>query len=99
MQYFTIQEEYNAFDLCEKLLGYGDTQTDNIIELAQEFSLESDLLDLVDTNIGENIEPFEITQDIQDNMSEYIEHLRKSMGDHEEWEIEEFNERVQDLGL
>lgn len=99
MQYFTIQEEYNAYDLCEKLLGYGDTQTDYVIELAQEFSLESELLDLVDRNIGENVEPFEITQDIQDNINEYIEHLRENMKDHEEWEIEEFEERVQELGL
>lgn len=99
MQYFTIQEEYNAYDLCEKLLGYGNEQTDNILEIAQEFSLESELLDLVDINIGENVELHEITQDIQDNMSEYVEHLRENMEDHEEWEIEEFEERIKDLGL
>lgn len=99
MQYFTIQEEYNAYDLCEKLLGYGNDQTDNIIELAQEFSLESELLELVDINIGENVELHEITQDIQDNIKEYIEHLRENMEDFEEWEIEEFEERIKDLGL
>lgn len=99
MQYFTVQTEYNAYDLCEKLLGYGSDQTDNIIELVQEFSLESELLDLVDVNIGENVELHEITQDIQDNMSEYVEHLRKNMEDHEEWEVEEFEERIKDLGL
>ena len=99
MQYFTIQKEYNAYDLCEKLLGYGNDDTDSIIELAQEFSLESELLDLVDINIGENVELHEITQDIQDNMREYVEHLRENMKDHEEWEIEEFEERIKDLGL
>lgn len=99
MQYFTVQIEYNAYDLCEKLLGYGNNDTDNIIEIAQEFSLESELLDLVDLNIGENVELYEITQDIQDNMSEYIEHLRENMEDHEEWEINEFEERIKDLGL
>lgn len=99
MQYFTVQTEYNAYDLCEKLLEYGNNDTDNIIEIAQEFSLESELLDLVDINIGENVELYEITQDIQDNMSEYVEHLRKNIQDHKEWEIEEFEERIKDIGL
>lgn len=32
-------------------------------------------------------------------MSEYVEHLRENMEDHEEWEIEEFEERIKDLEL
>mgnify|MGYP003084148950 FL=1 len=44
--------------------------------MTQEYSLESDILDLVDTNIGENVELYEIEEDIKNNLNEYIECLR-----------------------
>lgn len=96
MMYFTIQEEYSAFDLTEKLLGYGGDESDKIIELAQAYDLEEVLLDLVDTNIGQNVEPYEITDDIKENTSEYIQYLRENV---REDKREDFEESIIELGL
>lgn len=96
MFYFTIQEEWNATDLINKLIGVGSDEVDKVLELTQEFSLEEDLLDLVDINIGENVELYEITDDIESHTVEYVRHLRKSVSDDDR---EEFEERVIELDL
>lgn len=72
MQYFTIQVEYNSMDLIEYLLGYADTKSTTILELAQEYQLEESILDTLDMNIGENVDPYECIQDIEENISDYI---------------------------
>lgn len=98
MMYFTIQEEWNATDLIEKLIGVGSDEVDKVLELTQEFSLEEDLLDLVDINIGENVELYEITDDIESHTIEYVRHLRKNVNENERAEslvnnnIQIFNE-------
>ena len=96
MFYFTIQEEWNATDLIDKLIGVGSNEVNDVLELTQEFSLEEDLLDLVDINIGENVELYEITDDIEKHIIEYVRHLRKNVGDDDR---EEFEERVIELDL
>nr|DAX91651.1 MAG TPA: hypothetical protein [Caudoviricetes sp.] len=96
MMYFTIQEEWNATDLIDKLIGVGSDEVDNVLELTQEFSLEEDLLDLVDINIGENVELYEITDDIESHTIEYVRHLRKNVSDDDR---EEFEERIIELDL
>nr|DAD73564.1 MAG TPA: hypothetical protein [Myoviridae sp. ctwmI4] len=96
MFYFTIQEEWNATDLIDKLIGVGSDEVDKVLELTQEFSLEEDLLDLVDINIGENVELYEITDDIESHTIEYVRHLRKSVSDDDR---EEFEERIIELDL
>lgn len=40
MMYFTIQQEFNAMDLIEYLLGYADDNSKTILELSQEYQLE-----------------------------------------------------------
>ena len=96
MFYFTIQEEWNATDLIDKLIGVGSNEVDDVLELTQEFSLEEDLLDLVDINIGENVEIYEITDDIENHITEYVRHLRKNVSDDDR---EEFEKRVIELDL
>lgn len=54
------------------------------------------MLDLVDINIGENVELYEITDDIEKHIIEYVRHLRKNVGDDDR---EEFEERVIELDL
>lgn len=96
MMYFTIQEEYPAFDLTEKLLGYGGDESDKLLELTQQYDLEEVLLDLIDTNIGQNVEPYEITGDIRENISEYVQYLRENVCEDDR---KDFEESVQELGL
>lgn len=96
MFYFTIQEEWNATDLIDKLIGVGSDEVDKVLELTQEFSLEEDLLDLVDINIGENVELYEITDDIEKHTTKYVRHLRKNISDDNR---EEFEERIIELDL
>ena len=96
MFYFTIQEEWNATDLIDKLIGVGSNEVDDVLELTQEFSLEEDLLDLVDVNIGENVEIYEITDDIEKHITEYVRHLRKNVSDGDR---EEFEGRIIELDL
>ena len=96
MFYFTIQEEWNAIDLINQLIGVGSNEVDDVLELTQEFSLEEDLLDLADVNIGENVEFYEITDDIEQNLIEYVRHLRKSVSDDDR---EDFEKRVVELDL
>lgn len=80
MFYFTVATEYNANDLIDTLINESENnQVITILELAQEYSLESDILDLVDTNIGENVELYEIEEDIKNNLNEYIECLRDNI--------------------
>lgn len=75
MMYFNITREYNATDLIDDLIGEGNNTTDSILELAQEFNLESELLNIVDLNIGENVELWEVAQDIDENPNDYIKCL------------------------
>ena len=96
MFYFTIQEEWNATDLIDKLIGVGSDEVDKVLELTQEFSLEEDLLDLVDINIGENVELYEITDDIESRTIEYVRHLRHNVNENER---AEFEERVIELDV
>lgn len=96
MFYFTIKEEWNATDLIDKLIGVGSNEVDDVLELTQEFSLEEDLLDLVDVNIGENVEIYEITDDIEQHITKYVRHLRESVSDDDR---EEFEERIIELDL
>lgn len=80
MMYFTVATEYNANDLIDTLINESENnQVITILELTQEYSLESDILDLVDTNIGENVELYEIEEDIKNNLNEYIECLRDNI--------------------
>ena len=70
MQYFTIEQEFNYMDLVEHLLGYADTKSKTI--LSQEYQLEEVILDTLDMNIGENVDPYECIIDIEDNPKDYI---------------------------
>lgn len=72
MQYFTIEHEMNAMDLIEYILGYADTKSTAILEIAQEYQLEEIILDTLDTNIGENVDPYECILDIEENTNDYI---------------------------
>ncbi len=95
MYYFTVSTEYNANDLIEKLIDESENnKVITLLELSQEYSLESDIIDLVDTNIGENVELFEIIEDIENNINEYIECLRDNI---DECDIEDLNESLKDL--
>lgn len=53
MMYFTIEQEYNAQDLIEFLIGYADGNSKTILELSQEYQLEEIILDTLDTIISE----------------------------------------------
>ena len=95
MQYFTVQTEYNANDLIDTLINESENnQVITILELTQEYSLESDILDLVDTNIGENVELYEIEGDIKNNLNEYIECLRDNI---DEEYFDDLNDSLSDL--
>lgn len=95
MQYFTVQTEYNANDLIDTLINESEnSQVITILELTQEYSLESDILDLVDTNIGENVELYEIEEDIKNNLNEYIEYLRDNI---DEEYFDDLNDSLSDL--
>lgn len=75
MQYFTIEQEMNAMDLIEYLLGYADTKSTALLELSQEYQLEEIILDTLDTNIGQSVDPYECIQDIEENIEDYKESL------------------------
>ena len=94
MMYFTIEHEMNAMDLIEYLLGYSDTKSTTILELSQEYQLEESILDVIDTNIGEHVDPYEIIQDIEENANDYIIAL---INDVDEDQAEELKEELQDL--
>lgn len=81
MMYFTIQQEFNAMDLIEYLLGYADDNSKTILELSQEYQLEEYILDALDTNIGENVDPYECIQDIEENVQDYINCLLDNVDD------------------
>lgn len=95
MMYFTVLTEYNANDLIDTLINESEnSQVITILELTQEYSLESDILDLVNTNIGENVELYEIEEDIKNNLSEYIECLRDNI---DEEYFDDLNDSLSDL--
>ena len=94
MQYFNIQVEYNAMDLIEYLLGYADTRSKSILELSQEYQLEEVILDILDMNIGENVDPYECIQDIEENTSDYTRAMLENV---EEYQAEDLEEELQDL--
>lgn len=94
MQYFTIELEMNAMDLIGYLLGYADTKSTTILELSQEYQLEEIILDTLDTNIGENVDPYECIQDIEENIKDY----KSSMLDHVDEDYkEDLKEELEDL--
>lgn len=94
MMYFNIIKEYNSSDLIDDLIGVGNNQVDIICELAQEYSLEEDVIEVVYNNIGENVELWEVTNDIEDNLEDYIKCLRDNI---DENDIEDLNESLKDL--
>lgn len=94
MMYFNITREYNSSDLIDDLIGVGNYQVDIICELAQEYSLEDDVIEVVYNNIGENVELWEVTNDIEDNLEDYIKCLRDNI---DENDIEDLNESLKDL--
>lgn len=94
MQYFTIEHEMNAMDLIEYLLGYADTKSTTILELSQEYQLEEVLLDTLDTNIGQSVDPYECIQDIEENASDYITALLDNV---DEYSKEDLKEELEDL--
>ena len=95
MFYFTVSTEYNANDLIEKLIEESENnQVIILLELSQEYSLESDILDLVDVNIGENVELFEIIEDIENNLNEYIQCLLENIDENDK---EDLLESLKDL--
>ena len=94
MMYFNVTREYNASDLIEDLIGVGNNQADIILELAQEYSLEEDILEVVYNNIGDNVELWEITNDIEENLKEYVKCLFDNI---DECDIEDLNESLKDL--
>lgn len=89
MMYFNIQREYNAIDLVEDLIGVGNSQADTILELSQEYQLEEDLLEVVYQNIGDNVELWEVTNDIEENLEDYIKCLRENIDKDYKEELEE----------
>lgn len=94
MMYFTIEHKMNAMDLIEYLLGYADNKSTSILELSQEYQLEEVILDTLDTNIGENVDPYECIQDIEENIEDYIKALLDNIDeDHKE----DLKEELEDL--
>ena len=75
MMYFTIEQEMNHHDLIEYLLGYANDNSKTILELSQEYQLEEIILDVLDTNIGQNVDPYECIEDIEENIDEYVKTL------------------------
>lgn len=94
MMYFNIQKEYNAVDLVEDLMGVGNNQADIILELSQCYQLEEDLLEVVYQNIGDNVELWEVTNDIEENLEDYVKCLRENI---DESDLEDLNESLKDL--
>lgn len=94
MQYFTIEYEMNSMDLIEHLVGYADTKSTTILELSQEYQLEEVILDTLDTNIGQNVDPYECIQDIEENIEEYKENLLDNV---DEDYKEDLKEELEDL--
>lgn len=94
MLYFTIEHEMNAMDLIEYLLGYADNKSTAILELSQEYQLEEVILDTLDTNIGQSVDPYECIQDIEQNASDYIKALLDNV---EEDLKEDLKEELKDL--
>ena len=94
MMYFTIEQEFNAMDLVEFLIGYADDKSQAILELAQEYQLEEHILDTLDMNIGENVDPYECIKDIEENASDYIECMLDNV---DEDYKENLQEELQDL--
>ena len=92
--YFTIEHEMNAMDLIEYLLGYADTKSTTILELSQEYQLEEGILDTLDTNIGNNVDPYECIQDIEENIEDYIKSLLDNV---DEDCKEDLKEELEDL--
>ena len=94
MKYFTIEHEMNAMDLIEYILGYADTKSTTILEISQEYQLEEIILDTLDTNIGENVDPYECILYIEENTNDYI----NAMLDNVDTDYkEELQEELQDL--
>lgn len=89
MMYFTIEHEMTAMDLIEYLLGYTDNKSQAILELAQEYQLEENILDVLDTNIGENVDPYECIQDIEENTQDYINCLLDNVDENYREDLEE----------
>lgn len=75
MMYFTIEQEMNHHDLIEYLLGYANDNSKTILEVSQEYQLEEIILDVLDTNIGQNVDPYECIEDIEENIDEYVKAL------------------------
>lgn len=75
MMYFTIEQEMSCHDLIECLLEYANDNSKTILEVSQEYQLEEVILDTLDTNIGQNVEPYECIEDIEDNIDEYVKAL------------------------
>lgn len=94
MMYFTIEQEFSAPSLVEFLLGYSDTKSTAILELSQEYQLEEYITDTLNMNIGENVDPYECIQDIEENVSDYIECMLDNV---DKDYREDLEEELQDL--
>lgn len=94
MMYFTIEQEMNHYDLIEYLLGYADDNSETILELSQEYQLEEIILDTLDTNIGQNVDPYECIQDIEENIEDYVTALLDNV---DEDYREDLKEELEDL--
>jgi hypothetical protein len=81
MMYFTIEQEMNHHDLIEYLLGYANDNSKTILEVSQEYQLEEIILDVLDTNIGQNVDPYECIEDIEENIDEYVKTLIDNVDD------------------
>lgn len=93
MMYFTIEHEMSAMNLIEYLLGYADTKSTIILELSQEYQLEEIILDTLDTNIGQSVDPYECIQDIEENIEDYKTSLLDNVDeDYKEDLLEELEE-------
>ncbi len=96
MMYFVVAQEFNAMDLVTYLLGYAEDKSQNILELSQEYQLEEIIVDVLDRNIGENVDPYECILDIEENTNDYIKSMLENV---EEYQAEDFQEELNDLGL
>lgn len=94
MMYFTIEQEMNHHDLIEYLLGYADDNSKTILELSQEYQLEEIILDVLDTNIGQNVDPYECIEDIEENIEDYVTAL---LDNADEDYREDLKEELEDL--
>lgn len=89
MMYFTIEQEMNHHDLIEYLLGYADNNSKTILEVSQEYQLEEIILDILDTNIGQNVDPYECIEDIEENIDEYVKALIDNVDDGDKCDLME----------